>query len=124
MPEHLWFCELTHGIVGEDPAANLLRSGTRRLARIAWNSDTLRYQMCVRGKQQTTKEHAIEPHLSSHRVNLKSLVDVREKLYMCGRNLCTIAPEDLHGRIGAVRLSCNTRNQLNIDGTHKEGSAG
>src|SRR5947199_3965367 len=50
MPEHLWFCELTYGIVGQDPASNLLRSHTRRRARIAQNSNALRYQLCAQEK--------------------------------------------------------------------------
>jgi hypothetical protein len=36
---------LTYGIVSQYPAANLLRSRTRRLARIAWNGYTLRCQL-------------------------------------------------------------------------------
>src|SRR6185312_2033698 len=44
MPEHSWLCELTYGLVGQDPASNLLRSRTRRHAPVAWNSNTLRCQ--------------------------------------------------------------------------------
>ncbi|MGA2727199.1 MAG: hypothetical protein ABSE96_05265 [Terracidiphilus sp.] len=47
MPEHLWIGELTYGIVGQDPASYLLRSRAHWLARIARNSDALRYKMCA-----------------------------------------------------------------------------
>jgi hypothetical protein len=66
MPEYLRLCELTYGIVRENPAANFLSSRTHRLAGIARNRNALRHQLCPWDKEQTEKEHAVPSHWSKH----------------------------------------------------------
>jgi len=51
----LRLCELTYGIVGENPAANFLCSRTHRLAGIARNRNALRHQLCPWDKEQIEK---------------------------------------------------------------------
>src|SRR5208283_3004586 len=71
MPEYLRFCELSYGIVRQNPAPDFLRSLTHRLARITRSRDTLRDQLCPWEKEQTEKEIekecAVQSHLSNHR---------------------------------------------------------